>query len=1455
MQDVFVRVAEGKTPRRLESVSAWLARVVASRSLDAIRRRRARQARELAAARRNGAFAVEPDNSLERTERKKAVEAALATLDGELRAALWLNSVERLGTRDVGRALGVSASTAKRRIRDAIARMKNALERRGFALPAVSSMSEWLSELPSPLPSEAFIGKLASLGSTTKIATPRRFSATPATLSAGAAALVTFAVVAGLAWFPGWLERERTGERNGFEADVSDELVARESGDREGGHDRHRGRTRRGGRSRARGSSSAGTGRAERSQDSGRTRSGDARSGDRDGNLPSFRVSGTATTEGAPARGVSIEAWPARTKLVELDASPTSPSTRPTGMVAAARTDSSGRFSLASLTTGRYAIVAYGAGRVGSLGPIDLRAQDPDALDLHVELSPSSPFEIAVELPGGVRVPPGSEISFIRSFSGLTAFVGMRLNAPIDDATRTAAFAFGSGPRDVDSVFARVPGFVIAELESSVEGHSSLVFRHGRRVRGHRVNTDGSPRVGEEIVAFDRMRYEHSFVGERIVYRAIDRSMTDAEGRFELASLPTERVALVARYAGEIGSSPKFVSGKDSASGPIDWIAEDATAVRGRLVDGRDPVPRVALHCVLRMDELGSNWVDPDGGLEGGLLGPYSTRVTTDADGRFEVALPSGHDGVRVAITPAFEPVLERPPFRGWHLAPEENEPEFDLASLPAPVAGRVVDAAGADVPFATTGVFKPGSSSPELNLATDQRGRFEMPSGALERLGIDAFIEARAEDGRVGRLGIAKLREAGEAQVVVQAGSTLAGIVRTADGEPAAQGLVTLRGIERRSHRDRDPEWTIEADGRFHFRGLESDETYRLRVAVPGHAIAEIAILAPRENVEVALELDAPLIVSVEAPEDCLDGRWKLEIRNAYSRDGNAIIPYLYDAQNVDAKTVRVRGLAPGEYRVRASGANRHGDPWQTFESDALRLVTAGTARVSLARAPPARIVGRVVDGSSGEAISGAEVGARRTNGHPSTHGPVRTDSGGRFVFKDVSAGDYSLRAEKEGFSGGESHGLLRVRGADDVRVEIRVFEKQRTGDGAPPTSEEASMARGRVVERVSKRGVEAAEEPEELTARIWGYVRASDGTPIENARIYVHRFRTTTERDGLYEVFVAAGRHKVARVEPNTGRRVTRRADVAEDGEARVDFTFDPSPGDRGQEITVRGVAIDQRGRAVGGARVVVRRFLDASVDPPVERRPRPKNDVKSTSAYRVETDDEGHFQWTGYSESGRVTRVRVSLHKNDSREVWRLKRYEYDLPANGSPIGLEVESTELAHLRLRIETRAGAAAANYRVMSFIEGRDASSGDGCDNEHGELFSDLVARRYHFVIATEICPDLVVSFDLRPGETIDRTLRPEEPGVVSGVMVGADGVPIAGAEIRLLDYADEWLFRGSCRPWTATTDDGGRFRVESVPPGPYEPSGRRPGGRKWIELPSVEVSPGTERRVEWTLE
>jgi RNA polymerase sigma-70 factor (ECF subfamily) len=194
-QECFLKLAMGDT-RPGPFLGPWLHRMATRRCLDALRaekRRSAREARYSAQAPQSVELRVEALEPL--------IDQALAELPDRMRLPIALHYLEGLSQEDVARQLNVPRRTVSYRISTGLERMGSWLQRRGVTAVA-GVLATRLSDLPTQVLSDEFSAQLSKLGLTHAVrALPRAPWLKTAVTSYGTGALV--AVIMATAGFVG----------------------------------------------------------------------------------------------------------------------------------------------------------------------------------------------------------------------------------------------------------------------------------------------------------------------------------------------------------------------------------------------------------------------------------------------------------------------------------------------------------------------------------------------------------------------------------------------------------------------------------------------------------------------------------------------------------------------------------------------------------------------------------------------------------------------------------------------------------------------------------------------------------------------------------------------------------------------------------------------------------------------------------------------------------------------------------------------------------------------------------------------------------------------------------------------------------------------------------------------------------------------------------------------------
>ncbi|TQM97514.1 RNA polymerase sigma-29 (SigE) subunit [Ornithinimicrobium humiphilum] len=133
-QDVFVRVFRSLDSYRPGTFEGWLHRITTNLFLDRVRRRQRLRfdalTEELAARLPLRAAGTDPETAFEMTHLDSEIQAALAALPPQFRAAVVLSDIEGLSYEEVAQTLGIKMGTVRSRIHRGRALLRQSLAHR-----------------------------------------------------------------------------------------------------------------------------------------------------------------------------------------------------------------------------------------------------------------------------------------------------------------------------------------------------------------------------------------------------------------------------------------------------------------------------------------------------------------------------------------------------------------------------------------------------------------------------------------------------------------------------------------------------------------------------------------------------------------------------------------------------------------------------------------------------------------------------------------------------------------------------------------------------------------------------------------------------------------------------------------------------------------------------------------------------------------------------------------------------------------------------------------------------------------------------------------------------------------------------------------------------------------------------------------------------------------------------
>lgn len=130
VQDVLVRVQRGLRTYKPGSMQGWLSRITTNAFLDEVRRKKRRPADALPEENPERVLPTSAgaDEVLEQTSLSTDLQAAIAALSEDFRAALVLSDVVGMSYQEISEALDVPIGTVRSRISRARSQLRDALE-------------------------------------------------------------------------------------------------------------------------------------------------------------------------------------------------------------------------------------------------------------------------------------------------------------------------------------------------------------------------------------------------------------------------------------------------------------------------------------------------------------------------------------------------------------------------------------------------------------------------------------------------------------------------------------------------------------------------------------------------------------------------------------------------------------------------------------------------------------------------------------------------------------------------------------------------------------------------------------------------------------------------------------------------------------------------------------------------------------------------------------------------------------------------------------------------------------------------------------------------------------------------------------------------------------------------------------------------------------------------------
>lgn len=612
---------------------------------------------------------------------------------------------------------------------------------------------------------------------------------------------------------------------------------------------------------------------------------------------------------------------------------------------------------------------------------------------------------------GEVERAPEPRLAAITGQDGSFRLAGLAAGAPYRLDAAAAGFASAS------TTLASVPRPAAGKRPPPVR----IVLGRGGAITGMVVDGAGRPLPGVVVSLMDS---DLSAVWRTQVGRAGSReTRSDSRGAFEVVNLSPGRYALVAHGPGLAATARRGLDLIAGAGPPLDagrLMMEAAATVEGVVTDRRGaPVPDAD---VKLFPSPKGHPVLPWGGADNEL------DARADGDGRFRIAeLRRGESFDLYVSASGHTPARVRDV-----RSPTARPLRIELADG-CRLTGRVLDGErqpvfGARVDAADESREKPPSALPGFGslgggpgVATDVRGEFSLSGIAAGRVDLTVTAE-RYKPARMQGLEVAVERAGAPIEVVLEPGSSVAGLVRDEAGHPVAGTQVVampdldLAAILRRGRSFSQAPRMSAGDGRYRLEGLEPG---RYRVTLVGRRAPNVSIdVRPGENeLDMVAEeesgpsfsgrvVDASDLREVGAPIEGATVELTLEGADAGS----------YSTDSVGDGSFLFAAVVPGRYRLEAKARGYAGGAYPGVVTVADGPVEG--LELALARTRGA-IRGRLRGIEPGE-LALAQVTAAAGTSDPSSRpqpGPAQqvagsVDESGAYVIGDLAPGAWAVVA-----------------------------------------------------------------------------------------------------------------------------------------------------------------------------------------------------------------------------------------------------------------------------------------------------------------------------------------------------------------------------------------------------------------------------------------------------------
>lgn len=535
----------------------------------------------------------------------------------------------------------------------------------------------------------------------------------------------------------------------------------------------------------------------------------------------------------------------------------------------------------------------------------------------------------------------------------------------------------------------QIPG-VTAPNETPVE----IVLEPAARISGRVIDSEDEPVARAQVF----LRKDGS------PQTPPGRTVTDPEGRFVLADLPTGSLTLQALARGFVGGGTLHLElGPGEQRDDLELVLERGATVVGT-VTGPDGSPVSEVQVRL-------NWSEP-------RTFDLMAHGTTDGEGRYRIE----------GVTPGHRSFLARSreypdAVRDLEVEPGENRLDFRLQPGQS-VEGRVVDLDGLPVAGARVTLQPLDTGGRVEQVESDAQGGFELT-------GVDDGRYRLQADHR--ELGSTSLPEPLELTGAGAAGLELrfepTGVI---EGEVLGLDLDQLSRLEIRAYHQEGggSTWaTADFEGHFTLDGVSPGRWQVQGRLASGREVSEPVELAEGQGrALVVLEFTEGLSLTGRV---LMAGEPMVGVQVSAHQDQYGSGPAHSGSGTTDHQGhFRVEDLPAGSYQVRVSdsAAIHHWEKVElTTDRDLLIELEGGTIR------------GRVVDAETLEPVEGASV-ALIEGGSSTGFSRHVSDARGRFRIDHVPAGAATLQVSREGYGVAERTVELEIGNRlEEIEIPLR--------------------------------------------------------------------------------------------------------------------------------------------------------------------------------------------------------------------------------------------------------------------------------------------------------------------------------------------------------------------------------------------------------------------------------